>query len=71
MTTKEYLQQAKDRALRETDMGGMWASFYKDMNEHPELKDHIALPLGMSLMFYGHWKTDSDCIKFIQGFQMG
>jgi len=68
MERNDYLEHCKERALREDDMYCMWASFHNDMSKHDELKDHIALNLGMSLLAMGSWKTKQDCEKFINGF---
>ena len=68
MKRNEHLQWAKDRAVKETDKVDMWASFHSDMSKHEELKDHIALPLGMMMLMGARPQNRNDFVKFIEGF---
>jgi hypothetical protein len=68
MTRSEHLQWAKDRALREIDKADMWASFMSDMSKHEELKDHVALPLGMMMLIGPRPQNRNDFVRFIEGF---
>jgi len=64
MKKKEHLQWAKDRALREPNGVMMWASFSNDMSKHDELKNHIALPLIITIKIMDKYQV----IEFIKGF---
>lgn len=71
MNRQEHLQWSKDRAiqiLNEGDYVGAYSSFLSDMNEHNELKDHIALQLGLTLMMMGKLSTQTAMKKFIEDF---
>jgi len=71
MNRQEHLQWSKDRAiqiLNEGDVAGSYSSFMCDMNDHPELANHLALEMGMMLLFGGQLSTYSEMKNFIEGF---
>ncbi len=71
MDREQHLQWAKDRAieiLRTMDNASAWTSFVSDMGKHEKLKDHKALDMGMMMLIGGMWQSESDCEKFILGF---
>lgn len=71
MNRTEHLKWSKDRAiqiLNRGDITGAYASFSSDMSKHPELQNHIALEMGMMLMFSGNLSTHQQMEDFINGF---
>ena len=70
-TREQHLNWCKERALailNTGDIAGAYASMASDLRKHPETEDHIAIGLGMSLMFGGHLNTTNEMRKFIEGF---
>jgi len=51
MNRRSHLDFAKDRAFKILDSEGnalkAWVSFISDLSKHDELKDHIAIGLGI------------------------
>jgi hypothetical protein len=53
MSREEYLQKAKDRALRYLDAGNpveAVTSMLSDLSQHPELKEHAGHHIGDTLL---------------------
>jgi hypothetical protein len=70
MTREEHLAWAKKRALEylPSDVGGAFASMSSDLQKHPELKDHIGISLGISLLMCGHLTNPQRMREWIEGF---
>lgn len=71
MNRQEYLDWSKKRALEilnRGDVTGAYASFVSDMNKHDELQNHIALQMGVMLMFSDNLSTSSEMKEYIEGF---
>lgn len=71
MDRAEHLQWAKDRATEYVNRGELqdaYASMASDMRKHPDLEDHAAIGLGMSLMMIGDLSTSQSMQNFIDGF---
>ncbi len=73
MNRKEHLQWAKDRAIRQLEYdpskpSHAYASMVSDLRKHPELENHIAIELGMTLMVGNHLGTMEQMKAFILGF---
>ena len=71
MNSTEYLKWAKQRANEYLDQGETilaWTSFCNDLNEHDELRNHIAIPMGMALVITGRLSTEKEMRKFINDF---
>jgi len=69
MKRSEHLQWAKDRAgeyLEKRDFTAAYSSFYSDMSKYEELKDNIALKLGITVMLNN--PTVKSVRNFIEGF---
>ena len=71
-TRSEHLEWAKARALAKIDGGGYfpkaWADFCLDLLDHPELKDHLFLIVGIQRMIVGELNTAATMREFIEGF---
>jgi len=71
MKRNEHLKWAKDRAIKiaEVDCSGIgaWTSFMSDMQKHDELKDHMAIAMGVGLLAINGFEKN-ETIKFIEGF---
>ena len=71
MNRQEHLQWCKDRAnacISGNDLNSAFTSFNIDMSKHEETKDHLALELGMRLMFNGNLSTNNQMTEWINGF---
>lgn len=71
MTRQQHLEWSKKRAHESLAAGGpaeAMASMASDLKNHPELKDHAGITLGMMMLMGGHMSTDADARKFIDGF---
>lgn len=71
MNRQDHLQWAKDRALEileKGDITGAWTSFVSDMGKHNDLKDHMAINLGMQLLFSGNLSAKDQMKDWINGF---
>lgn len=71
MTRTEHLQWAKDRAmeyLHEGNLINAVASMGNDLCKHDELKNHVAIPLGMQLLLLGDFDKKALITRWIQGF---
>lgn len=72
MNRQEHLQWAKDRALeyvRIGDFKSAVASMGGDLREHPELKDHAGIDLGVMLLLSGHLSTEKAAREWVVGFR--
>jgi len=70
MTRAEHLQWAKDRALEYIPRGdyqGAFTSFASDLGKHDELRDHVAIQLGLVLLIGGRLSTEREVRDFILG----
>ena len=70
MTRSEYLEWAKDRAFALIDEGnpiGAWTSFVSDLEKHNDLRAHIAIELGMTILTMAGFESN-ETRKFIDGF---
>ena len=71
MNRSEHLQWSKDRAIEYVDdnnLGEAFASFMSDMGKHSETRNHLALELGMTLLFSGNLSTSDKMRSWISGF---
>jgi len=71
MERKAHLQWCKDRANEYVENGDLqqaFASFTRDMGEHPETANHVALQMGMMLLLNGSLSTPSQMREWINGF---
>ncbi len=71
MTRAEHLAWCKRRAneyLIRGDVTNACASFYSDMNKHPETEGHIAIPLMFQMQLGGMLNTVTEAKRFIDGF---
>jgi len=66
MSRQEHLEWCKRRSREEKGAANKWASFHSDMMKHEELKNHIALSLGMVELMTGASVTRIE--NFIEGF---
>jgi len=68
---KEWLQFCKNRAneyLDRDNLSEAWASFYSDMQKHPELIKHPKLTYGIFRFVTADFTVES-MRKFINGFE--
>lgn len=72
MNREEHLRWAKDRAIKiikdRNNPVEAWASFASDMNKHDELRDHLAISLGMLMCINGRMQDPMQALNFIEGF---
>lgn len=71
MKRSEHLEWCKQRAneyIESGDLKGAFASFMSDMRKHDETSDHLALELGITLMFSGHLDMPNQMKDWIDGF---
>lgn len=71
MTRADHLEWAKARAneyLDQCDIAGAMASLISDLDKHPDLKDHRATKLMMTLMLMGQLKSVDEVRLYINGF---
>jgi len=71
MTREEYLQWAKERALKYVNEGNLtdaFSSLAADLNNNDETRDHIGLGLGMAQLVGGMLNTPQAMREFIEGF---
>jgi hypothetical protein len=71
MTRDEHVQWCKERALAylaEGELTNAFASVVRDLNKHPETKDHAAIELGVLLKMTGGLSTAQEMRDFINGF---
>lgn len=67
----DHLQWCKQRAneyIESGDLPGAFASFNSDMRKHEETSNHLALEIGMTLMFSGNLDTPHQMKDWIDGF---
>ena len=67
----EHLEWCKQRAneyIESGDLKGAFASFSSDMRKHNETLNHLALDLGMTLLFSGNLSTPEQMKSWINGF---
>jgi len=70
MNRKEHLEWAKNRAkeILENSTGmEAWANFVGDLGKHDELRDHIAIQLGMMTLSMNGF-NNHETASFIDGF---
>ncbi|MBP6238818.1 MAG: hypothetical protein KA270_17390 [Saprospiraceae bacterium] len=70
-TREEQLKWCKERALeyaKNGDLTNAFASFQSDMRKHPETNVHMALRMGITLLFGGHLSTEKEMTDWIEGF---
>lgn len=71
MTKEEHLAWAQRRALAYCDLGDTtqaFASLVSDFQKHPDLREHIGLPLGVQLLIIGDLAHPAAMRRFILGF---
>jgi hypothetical protein len=71
MERADHLQWSKDRAIEYVDNNDnkqAFASFMSDMSKHPELSNHLALEMGMSLLISNNLSTSDQMRNWILGF---
>ncbi len=71
MNRTEHLQWCKDRALAYVDdnkLNEAFASFSSDMSKHVATENHLALKMGIMLLFAEHLNTPQKMRKWINGF---
>ncbi len=67
----DHLQWCKQRAneyIERNELPIAFASFNSDMQKHPETSNHLALEMGMTLMFSGNLDTPHQMKDWIDGF---
>jgi hypothetical protein len=67
----EHLEQCKKIALLELENGtpdDAIAAMFIGLGEHPELRNHAGIGLGMRMMLNGYLSTAESARKFINGF---
>jgi hypothetical protein len=71
-TREEHLKWCKERALEELqktgDAGKVYASMTSDLNKHSETKNHMAIEMGIMLLFSGNLDNPYQMKNFIEGF---
>lgn len=68
---KKYLDWAKGRAMQILDEGdviGAYTSFASDLKKNEELKDHMAIQMGLELQMIGSLSKVEEMRKFINDF---
>lgn len=71
MSRAEHLEWCKERARQYCDAGNAkdaLASMFSDLETHPETAGHVAIMLGMGMMFSGGLREPGEARKFIEGF---
>ncbi|BAY22853.1 hypothetical protein NIES2100_26170 [Calothrix sp. NIES-2100] len=70
MTTEEYLQWSKLRAIETLEYykspTQAFLSLCSDLGKHPELKKHLAIELGTNLLLLGKINTIETMRRFIE-----
>lgn len=71
MNRQQHLDWSKKRAidiLESGDTHGAFASFLSDMQKHEELKNHMAIDMGIGLMMAGNLTTKQEMKNHIEGY---
>lgn len=71
MTREEHLRWSKERAIKYIE-GGVFMeaieSMVADLRQHPELKDHLSIELGITQLMAGMLHNPTDMRRFINSF---
>jgi hypothetical protein len=69
-TREEHLDWCKSRAIEYVEAGNLedaFTSMMSDLSKHPETRDHLAIDLGMNLLFSGLLASPHAMREFIEG----